>query len=178
MSSLLLYKRGSMRICHVTDDYIAYLHQYDAKVLFNKTETRPYVGVLINIGGMKYYAPLSSPKPKHRSMKNSKDFRRIAGGRYGAINFNNMIPVPDCSVVWFDFANEPDPQYKGLLIRQYQAIKQDAKAIKKTAEELRNLLLKDDTLLTDLEKSIKARCCDLTKLEQACTEYENKVKAS
>ncbi len=57
---------------------------------------------------MKYYAPLTSPKPKHLKMKNGKDFRKINGGQYGAINFNNMIPVPDSALLLIDIANEPD----------------------------------------------------------------------
>lgn len=35
-------------------------------------------------------------------MRNRKDFRKIDGGRLGAINFNNMIPVYDCALIDFD----------------------------------------------------------------------------
>ena len=37
--------------------------------------------------------PLTSPKPKHLHMKNQIDFLKIKGGEWGAVNFNNMIPV-------------------------------------------------------------------------------------
>ena len=40
-----------------------------------------------------YFAPLSSPKPKHKNMKNTLDFFKIKNGELGAVNFNNMIPV-------------------------------------------------------------------------------------
>lgn len=43
----------------------------------------------------KYFAPLSSPKPKHKRMKNMIDFFKIKDGELGAVNFNNMIPVTD-----------------------------------------------------------------------------------
>ena len=46
---------------------------------------------------MKYFAPLSSPKQKHLKMKNDIDFYKLSNGKLGAINFNNMIPVPDGS---------------------------------------------------------------------------------
>ena len=82
-----------MRFYHIKDDYIEYLKAFDSSVSDNKRETRPYVGVLINIDGVDYYAPLTSPKPKHLTMKNSIDFRKIDGGRLGAINLNNMIHV-------------------------------------------------------------------------------------
>lgn len=63
-----------MRIYNMKDEYIAFLKQYDAKVPDNKNQQRPYVGVVLEIEGIKYYAPLSSPKIKHTKMKNAKDF--------------------------------------------------------------------------------------------------------
>ena len=41
-------------------------------------------------------------------MKNGKDFRKIKQGEYGAINFNNMIPVPDSALILIDIANIAD----------------------------------------------------------------------
>ena len=51
------------------------------------------VGVLFKIDSKEYFAPLSSPKPKHLKMKNYVDFFKIDNGLLGVINFNNMIPV-------------------------------------------------------------------------------------
>ena len=82
---------------------------------------------------MKYYAPFTSPKAKHRKMKNGKDFRKIQGGEYGAINFNNMIPVPDCALKLIDIDNESDQKYRRLLQNQYRAIRADSEEIIKTA---------------------------------------------
>ena len=47
------------------------------KVADNKKGKRPYVGVVLEIEGIKYYTPFTSPKEKHRKMKNTKDFRKI-----------------------------------------------------------------------------------------------------
>ena len=74
-----------MKFYHIVDAYIDFLRNYDPKVAYNKNEERPYVGVVVQIGAIKYYAPFTSPKPKHRTMKNSVDFRKISGGQYGAI---------------------------------------------------------------------------------------------
>ena len=82
-----------MKFYNIKDEYINYLKKYDAKVADNKKGKRPYVGVVLEIDGIKYYTPFTSPKEKHRKMKNTKDFRKINQGIYGAINFNNMIPV-------------------------------------------------------------------------------------
>ena len=97
-----------MKFYHVKDNFIAYLRQFDSKVSENKNESRPYVGIVLQIENIKYYAPFSSPKPKHRNMKNGKDFRKINNGIYGAINFNNMIPVLDSVLMEIDIINIPD----------------------------------------------------------------------
>lgn len=101
-----------MQFYHVDDAYISYLRKFDDKVSENKKEKRPYVGIVFEIAGIKYYAPFTSPKPKHRTMKNGKDFLKIKDGIYGAINFNNMIPVPDSALIFFDFRQETDLQYR------------------------------------------------------------------
>ena len=86
----------SLKLVTVNSKYCEYLRQYDYRVSFNSNEkeTRPFVGILFEINEIKYFAPLSSPKPKHQKMKNTIDFYKIDSGKLGAINFNNMIPVP------------------------------------------------------------------------------------
>lgn len=161
-----------MKLYNIKDDYILFLHSYDSKVAENKHESRPYVGVVLEVDKIKYYAPLTSPKSKHQHMKNGKDFRKINQGNYGAINFNNMIPVPESALLIIDIANEPDEQYRRLLQNQYNAIKSDLAAIEKTARNLRSLVLTDDKNLGSHDKQVKARCCDLALLEAVYTKYE------
>lgn len=61
----------------------------------NSSFHKPFIGILISNNDIKYVIPLSSPKEKHTKMHNTIDFHKIDGGKYGAINFNNMFPVPD-----------------------------------------------------------------------------------
>ena len=75
-----------MRFYHITETYINYLRQFDQMVYKDKNESRPYVGVVLSVGGIQYFAPFTSPKSKHLRMKNSLDFRKINGGKFGAIN--------------------------------------------------------------------------------------------
>lgn len=163
-----------MKFYHIQDDYILFLRQYDSKVAENKNQTRPYVGVVLEINSIKYYAPFSSPKPKHKKMKNSKDFRKINNGIYGAINFNNMIPVLDEVLIEIDIANIQDVKYRRLLQNQYNFIKADEKGILKTAENLRNLILNDESNLSEHDKIIKQRCCNLNVLEEKFRNYKIK----
>ena len=161
-----------MTIYNIKNDYIQFLRTFDTKIEENKNEKRPYVGVVLQIGSIEYYAPLTSPKPKHKNMKNSKDFRKIENGKYGAINFCNMIPVPRNALIWKDINNEPDLQYRRLLQNQYKALKADWNAIQKTAENLRNLIVTPDDKLGEFDRKVKSRCCDIVVLESVYTGYK------
>ena len=154
-----------MRFYYINDQYIDFLTQYETKVAANKHETRPYVGIVLEINSVKYYAPCTSPKPKHKSMKNMKDFRKIKNGEYGAINFNNMIPVADEALILIDIPHLSDVKYRRLLENQYSAICADAVEIKATAQKLRNLIFTKDELLSNYDKVVKQRCCNLPLLE-------------
>lgn len=155
-----------MKFYHIKDDYINFLRQFDSRVSQNKNETRPYVGIVLEIGSIKYYAPFSSPKLKHKKMKNGKDFRKINNGIYGAINFNNMIPVFDSELILIDIERIEDVQYRRLLQNQYKAIKKDEEAILKTAQNLRTLIFADESSLSEYDKVVKSRCCNLKLLEE------------
>lgn len=161
-----------MKFYHIKEDFITYLRQFDTKVAENKNQARPYVGIVLEVNSVKYYAPFSSPKPKHKKMKNGKDFRKINNGLYGAINFNNMIPVLDSALIEIDIANIADAKYRRLLQNQYNSIKADEKGILKTAENLRKLIFDAETNLSTHDKVIKQRCCDLVLLEEKYIEWK------
>lgn len=66
-----------------------------------------------------YFAPLSSPKEKHKRMKNTLDLIKIKNGEYGVINFNNMIPVSSNNYEEFDLSkksNNKKEMYRIQLI--------------------------------------------------------------
>lgn len=155
-----------MKFYHIKEDFITYLRQFDTKVAENKNQTRPYVGIVLEVNSVKYYAPFSSPKPKHKKMKNGKEFRKINNGLYGAINFNNMIPVLDSALIEIDIANITDVKYRRLLQNQYNSIKSDEKGILRTAENLRKLLFDEERNLSEYDRIIKQRCCNLVLLEE------------
>ena len=156
-----------MRLYYITDEYAKYLHDYDSKVELNKNQGRPYIGILFELDDFKYFAPLTSPKPKHLKMHNSLDFRKINDGRYGAINFNAMIPVPDGESILIDIDSIEDFKYRSLLKRQFKFIRDDEKDIINTARKLRRMLFKTDDELNPIERKVKPRCCDLQVLEKA-----------
>jgi protein AbiQ len=106
-------------------DYCNFLRESDPCVPYtiDKKTTRPFVGIVFSINGYNYYAPLTSPKPKHLTMKNQIDFLKINGGAWGAINFNNMIPIHTKSLLPIGIKILPTDDkaavdYKNLLANQ------------------------------------------------------------
>ena len=161
-----------MEFYNITNDYISYIQKYDPKVAYNKNAQRPYIGIVLKIDNINYYAPFTSPKPKHRLMKNSLDFRKIGNGLYGAINFNNMIPVPDTALLRIDIKSIENIHYKRLLQNQYLAIQMDETAIIKTAKNLRELIIRENSSLSTYQLKVKNRCCNLILLEKISQQYE------
>lgn len=163
-----------MKICKIEEQYIEYLRTKEPKVLINKEEKRPYIGVVLRITGYSYFIPLSSPKQKHRAMKNTKDFHKIAGGTYGAINFNKIIPVPDKCLINFKFENEEDESYKTLLQNQYKCIKEMKTVIINKSNAIYSLFHSRDEDLSASDLRIKQRCCNFDLLEKMCRDYDKR----
>ena len=161
-----------MDFYYINDKYINYLKQFDDKVAKNKNESRPYIGVVLDVNGIQYFAPLTSPKPKHLHMKNSLDFRKIGGGRFGAINFNSMIPVVSSALIPLEINSIDDFGYRRLMQNQFFEVMNDEANIKKTASNLRKMLLTEDVHLSEQMKVVKARCCNLKLLEEKYLLYK------
>ena len=85
---------SNFKIIKIDSDYWYYLRRFDKRVCFNAgvKDLRPFIGVLFIVEGHEYYAPLSSPKPKHKHLKNTLDLVKIDNGRLGVVNLNNMLP--------------------------------------------------------------------------------------
>ena len=79
----------------IDTDYCDYLRKFDSKVPYtmDSKQTRPFIGILLTVNENTYYAPLSSPKPKHLKMKNQIDFIKINSGKWGAINSKGETTV-------------------------------------------------------------------------------------
>jgi len=67
-----------IKLYKINLDYIKYLYSnYDSKVQYNINQNeeynknRPYVGVLLKINDLSYFAPLEHPRPQHKNLKNN-----------------------------------------------------------------------------------------------------------
>lgn len=107
--------KDNIKIYGVKDSYIKYLSQYQEHLFLHEggSSRRKYIGVVLEINHISYFAPLSSFKSKHKKMKESVDFIKIKD--YAVININNMIPVPKGQLIELNINAEKDPHYKFLL---------------------------------------------------------------
>jgi protein AbiQ len=159
----------NLKIYEVKNEYIDYLLPYAPHLFKNKKKgqnnERKYIGVVLEINGMKYFAPLSSFKEKHKKMKDGLDFLKVKN--YAVININNMFPVPDSEYIYIDIDKEKDIRYKSLLRAEYRFIKSIQEKIRKNAVLVYNHKLKNGST-TPLSK----RCNDFVILEAACKKYK------
>lgn len=161
------------KLATVNSEYCDYLREFDYRVSYNanKKKLRPFVGVLFEIDKIKYFAPLSSPKPKHLRMKNKIDFYKLDNGKLGAINFNNMIPVIEGEYYIIDMnvkgLKRGEKQYKILLSNQLRWLNRYGKSLRENALNLYNKKVENR-----LPKKINERCCDFKLLEEKCREYK------
>ncbi|WP_407427492.1 type III toxin-antitoxin system ToxN/AbiQ family toxin [Treponema sp.] len=64
-----------------------------------------------------------------------------------------------------------DEKYQRLLRNQAHAISADEIAIKNTAEKLHELIFTEEDSLSEIDKRLKSRCCNLPLLEKIYMGY-------
>lgn len=157
----------TLKIYYIDNNYINYLRKFDKKVAYNKRKARPYVGVVYTFNNQTYFAPLSSPKPKHLTMnKKALDIFKIKDGELGIVNINNMIPTPiSCLTEVLPLIKER--RYKKLIIEQTTYLNDHKREL---LDKVNFFMLKYNT--NKLPKRIKDRCCDFNILKEKCKDYQ------
>lgn len=154
----------------VNEEYIKYIRKFDEKVSqsYNEKARRPFIGIILNVDGILYFAPFTSPKKKHLKMKNTIDFLKIDNGNLGAINFNNMIPIPLEQCIKIDVDNETDKKYEILLHKQ---IKWCNKKMNRVIIFHKANNLYNKVITKTIPQRILERCCDFKLLEEKYKEF-------
>lgn len=145
-----------MKIFEVDENYINFLKRYDNKVLNYFGEeyitTRKYIGILLEIDGLKYIAPLSSPNkktdytPEGEIRKSITPIIRIVEKNQllGTIKLSNMIPVFDDKVIkYYDIKSESDLKYKKLILSELEFIYKNKELILKNSKNLYKQKIKE-----------------------------------
>ncbi len=154
----------------VDDAYISYLKNIDRSVPNNYQGKRPFIGIVLEVEGIKYLAPLTSYKAKQDQIKPGLPTilklheRTNPTNKLGMVQINNMIPVNDEVIALLDLASQPEP-YKSMLYKQYEFLKQHKEVLEHKANKLYQLVtVKNDSFFSRISCSFKA-------LENACEKY-------
>ena len=148
----------NLKIIRVNTNYCDYLRKFDSRVAYNMNED------------CEYFAPLSSPKSKHKKMKNTIDFLKIKNGELGAVNFNNMIPVKSDYYSIIDLNQSTltlnEAKYQKLLKEQLAWLNANYIQVKDKSYKLYTLYNKGK-----LPETMRERCCNFKLLEEKCLKY-------
>lgn len=166
----------------VDKKYVGYLRKFDCKVghVEYGDKLKLHIGIIIEIDGIKYYVPVSSPKEKHNKMSNGLDFHKVVdpenGTLYAVININNMIPVPNKCITQLKyndvqnhrtFTNEKEKtDYIYLLQKEKAIIDKLDGVLKSKAKKLY------DKVNANPESALAKRCCDFKLLQEKSMEYD------
>lgn len=162
----------------LTSNYLKYLGIYENKVSLKAN--RPFIGIVFKVNNKEYFAPLSSPKEKHKGMKTNIDFFKIDKGNLGIINFNNMIPVINNDLcrnkldleMLSKSLNTDDIKYFRLLKNQLEYCEKNKNIILAKAEKIYNIFTKNLEKLSESQKKMYRRVNNFRVLEHASKEFE------
>lgn len=162
-----------MKLIEVTDRYINYMKQFFYSTMLdnkenNRKNTRKYLGIIITINGINYFAPLSSPKKSDYDLdgkikKSSSIVLRMVKDYsskpqlLGTIKLNNMIPIPNSEIIYYDLSKETNIKYKNLVIDELYWIQRNTRKIQNAAKTLYNLKINEqDNINSNNEKFHKS----------------------
>lgn len=173
--------RTDFKLYKVDMKYIRNLHNIDDKVLSvspqRGKENRIFVGIVVICGVHKYCIPLSSPKEKHKRMKNSMDFSKIEvdGKLLGVLNFNLMIPVEEAQLQLIDTTvfrrdRENIKYYKQLCQQELEWCQNNNEVICNKANVLYKKYVSNEIFAG------RERCLNFPRLETECEKYNLRIK--
>lgn len=166
-------------------EYIKKLNSADSRVHYDISDTydrKPYIGIVFSIQDYLYLIPLSSPKNKHRNMRNTLDFHKIEdeSNFMGVLNINNMIPVFDHPAIikkidvedYIESSNDDDVNYGFLLTNQVTFINSNVerKTIKDKARKIYTQY-NDNTLAIN----VRNRTNNFKKLEKELDTFKTEL---
>lgn len=172
-------KQERLSVYTVNLKYIRNLHNADDNVFSISPQVgkanRPFVGIIVICDDKQYCVPLSSPKEKHKEMKNDVDFSKVfdsKGKLIGVLDFNNMIPVREDVVRKIEVTVHPQDSaemkhYKNLLMDQLTFCRQNQEAIVTKANKLYRMVTKKNA-----SDFLKRRCLQFKKLEEVLDRFK------
>lgn len=144
--------------------YADYLRDFEAKVPNTDYDThRKFVcGVVLQVNGVKYYAPISHDTTKRQTSLLIYD----KGKAISSIKFCFMIPVIDSAITRMNFKaiEQIDYKYANLLRTEY-------KYCLKIQDKIKEKALSVYKIGCNKNHAQNSHCCDFKLLEEICKKY-------
>lgn len=186
--------KGKLTFININQDYLKYLHDFCPEVYYKPSgyARKPYIGILVQEGGIEYVIPLSSAKEKHKTWKNIETDRFLIYENCGkssvsaraickengdgsvkhilsVIDLKKMLPIKDGLYTKVDLTASPDDtvdtrNYKNLMNKEFAFC---VKILPQIIQKANKLYIKQK------ETGVVIKfCCDFRLLEEKCSEYE------
>ena len=157
-----------LKFYEINTNYIQYLKKYDHRVpnIDYKEHNKFLCGVVLDVNGNKYYAPVSSFCKEQQTnfiIKNNK------GKSIASLRLSFMLPVPDRVLTIKNFKDE-DYKYRRLLMEELKYCNDNLKAILIKANKVYRIAANE-------RHPLNLCCCNFKLLEQKCLEYKTYVSA-
>ena len=160
----------TLKFYEVDSEYIKYLKENGDEKIPNidyKKHKKFFCGIVLTINNFNYFAPVSSYNKKvHTSfliMDKDKETNKL--NPISSLRFSFMFPCPIEYLSQKDFSKE-DEKYRNLLRKELRYCNKNREKIKKLANEVYKLGLKEETRK-------KFNICNFKKLEETYFRYIN-----
>lgn len=160
----------TLKFYEVDSEYIKYLKENGDEKIPNidyKKHKKFFCGIVLTINNFNYFAPVSSYNKKvHTSfliMDKDKETKKLKP--ISSLRFSFMFPCPIEYLSQKDFSKE-DEKYRNLLRKELRYCNKNREKIKKLANEVYKLGLKEETRK-------KFNICNFKKLEETYFRYIN-----
>ena len=160
----------TLKFYEVDSEYIKYLKENGDDKIPNieyKKHKKFFCGIVLTINNFNYFAPVSSYNKKvHTSfliMDKDKETKKLKP--ISSLRFSFMFPCPIEYLSQKDFSKE-DEKYRNLLRKELRYCNKNKEKIKKIANEVYKLGMKEETRK-------KFNICNFKKLEETYFRYIN-----
>ena len=168
LRSLFLERMAMLKFYDVEENYINYLKTIDRQIpdITYTTNNKFVCGIVLDIDGVSYYAPISHTTKRYRTSKLIYD----NGRPISSIRFSFMFPAPQSVLTEKNFAQirAIDPHYADVIAAEYQYCIKNESDILQKARSVYNIGC-------NKEHQFNYTCCDFKKLEAEYSKYDKTV---
>ena len=157
-----------LKFYDVEENYINYLKTIDRQIpdIAYSTNNKFVCGIVLDIGGVTYYAPISHTTQRFRTSKLIYD----KGTPISSIRFSFMFPAPQSVLTQKNFAQirAVDPNYADVITAEYRYCVRNENDILQKANSVYNIGCNKN-------HPYNYTCCDFKKLESEYMKYDKTV---